>query len=93
MKVEFLTHEYEFSHGHLPRGRGCWAFEVECESEDQRTLILDPQRHGVLRAEMTDVPEVVQLWTRGGVTYGEAKAQARMFLRTHFDRVSVVVCP
>lgn len=26
MAVEFNTREYEFSHGHAPRGRGSWAF-------------------------------------------------------------------
>jgi len=26
MKVEFRTHEYEWSHGKQPRGYGYWAF-------------------------------------------------------------------
>lgn len=26
MTIEFLTDEYEFSHGCAPRGRGSWAF-------------------------------------------------------------------
>ena len=26
-EVEFDTREFEFSHGHTPRGRGCWAFD------------------------------------------------------------------
>jgi len=26
LKIEFNTREYEFSHGHKPRGRGSWAF-------------------------------------------------------------------
>ena len=26
MKTEFCTRDYERSHGHKPRGTGCWAF-------------------------------------------------------------------
>ena len=26
--VEFITTEYQFSHGRTPRGRGSWAFQV-----------------------------------------------------------------
>lgn len=26
MMIEFSTREYQFSHGHMPRGRGSWAF-------------------------------------------------------------------
>lgn len=29
--VEISTSEYEFSHGHKPRGRGSWAFEIAGE--------------------------------------------------------------
>lgn len=29
MAVEFNTHEYEFSHGKKPRGRGGWAFSFK----------------------------------------------------------------
>lgn len=29
--VEVSTGEYEFSHGHKPRGRGAWAFEIAGE--------------------------------------------------------------
>jgi hypothetical protein len=28
-RVEFLTSDYEFAHGHGPRGRGAWAFSSE----------------------------------------------------------------
>ena len=28
MTIEVSTTEYEFSHGHKPRGRGAWAFEI-----------------------------------------------------------------
>lgn len=28
MKVEFSTTEYEWAHGHAPRGRGWWCFEA-----------------------------------------------------------------
>lgn len=28
MKVEVNTSEYEFSHGHKPRGRGLWCFAL-----------------------------------------------------------------
>lgn len=27
--MEFITDVYEFSHGHLPRGRGSWAFSTD----------------------------------------------------------------
>ena len=32
--VEFDTHEYEFSHGHKPRGFGAWAFVFVGHSRD-----------------------------------------------------------
>jgi hypothetical protein len=28
MKIEVITTQYEFAHGHAPRGRGFWAFEL-----------------------------------------------------------------
>ena len=28
MKVEISNNSYERSHGKLPRGRGCWAFDI-----------------------------------------------------------------
>ena len=28
LRVEFQTTQYEFAHGKLPRGRGCWAFVI-----------------------------------------------------------------
>ena len=31
MRVEVYTTEYQFSHGHAPRGTGCWAFEIKGE--------------------------------------------------------------
>lgn len=33
MTVEFNTREYQFSHGHGPRGRGAWAFYFSREEE------------------------------------------------------------
>jgi len=30
-RIEFVTSEYEFSHGRLPRGRGSWAFQLSFE--------------------------------------------------------------
>ncbi len=29
MTFEFSTAQFVFSHGHPPRGRGCWAFAVK----------------------------------------------------------------
>ena len=28
-RPEFCTREYRRSHGKAPRGRGCWAFDIE----------------------------------------------------------------
>jgi hypothetical protein len=33
VQVDFNTNQYEFSHGHSPRGRGSWAFEIEGRKE------------------------------------------------------------
>lgn len=33
MAIEFNTREYEFSHGHKPRGRGGWAFSFKRNPE------------------------------------------------------------
>ena len=101
MRSEFNTTEYEMSAGHSPRGRGAWGFEVHCQSQEQRAIILDPQFHGVVRAEAMQPPgrasshkgEWVRIWTRGGTTFSEAKAQVKLFLRGHFKDVIIFVCP
>lgn len=93
MKTEFLTTEYQFSHGHTPRGRGSWAFEVECNTQLQFDSLLDPAGHGVVRANATDKSGEVQIWTRGSTTYSEAKAQVSLFLRPHFTSLVINVCP
>ena len=92
MRTEFDTQEFEFSHGHLPRGRGCWAVEIECETLPQLELILT-ESHRLIRTERTERPAQLQLWTQGSTTYGEAKTQVKNFLRIYFDEVSINVCP
>lgn len=92
MKAEFHTSEYEFSHGASPRGRGSWAFEVDCVSEEQKAIMLDRAFHGVVSVNATDKPETVRIWTRGSTTYQEAKAQVKNFLRSHFTTVYITVC-
>lgn len=32
MNIEFGTKDYQYSHGHAPRGRGSWAFEIAGET-------------------------------------------------------------
>lgn len=93
MKYEFETAEYEMTHG-APRGRGNWAFEVDCDTEQQRICLLDPKRHGIVRAEsLREQPETVRIWTRGGTTYSEAKAQVKLFLRVTHSHAVIMVCP
>ena len=29
MKIEFTDREYQWEHGHKPKGRGCWMFSFE----------------------------------------------------------------
>lgn len=29
MRIEFKTRDYEWTHGHAPRGRGYWGFELD----------------------------------------------------------------
>jgi len=31
MTIEFITTNYEFSHGRKPRGNGGWVFDIEAE--------------------------------------------------------------
>jgi hypothetical protein len=33
IQVDFNTNQYVFAHGHTPRGRGSWAFEIEGRKE------------------------------------------------------------
>lgn len=56
-EVEISTHEYEFAHGRLPRGRGSWAFQMgkalwwaqgsHLYSEACRQARVEAQRRGV----------------------------------------------
>jgi len=92
MKATFDTSHYEFSHGHTPRGRGSWAFMVSCESQTQKDLMLNPQIHGIVRAERDhDSDDGLILWVVGSCLYTEAKARVSHFLRGHFLRVDVSV--
>jgi len=66
--VSFDTTEYEFSHGHTPRGRGGWAF---------RFLTMDGAVRNeaeVARSPHAD-PEV--FWAPSPLLFGEAKKWAR----------------
>lgn len=93
MQANFLTNQYEFSHGHTPRGRGGWLFEVTCQSAGQKACLLNPQFHGVVRAEESPYKsEDVILAPVGSCTYVEAKARVKGFLRQHFTVADVTVC-
>jgi hypothetical protein len=35
MQIEFCTRDYEFSHGHRPRGYGSWAFTHSEQVNDE----------------------------------------------------------
>lgn len=94
MQAVFHTNKYEFSHGRLPRGRGGWAFDVRCQSPRQYANLLNPQQHGIVRAEPhPDDSEFVRLWVRESCTYTEAKARVTNFLRVHFTVANLTVCP
>lgn len=73
MAIEVNTSEYQFSHGHAPRGRGGWAFRMRC------TL-------GSKDAQGNPVDGAI-FWARQGdntsLTYGEAKAVALAYARHH----------
>ena len=62
MAIEFDTHEYEFNHGHSPRGRGGWGF---------RFIGIKPLTFEEYNQEGCRI-----FWTQG--TYTEAKKAARI---------------
>lgn len=39
MTIEFNTSEFQFSHGHTPKGRGSWVFKIN----DEMFWARDPQ--------------------------------------------------
>jgi len=93
MTTNFLTNQYEFTHGHLPRGRGGWLFQVTCKTALQKSCLMDQQFQGVVRVqEALDDPESVILAPVGSCTYSEAKARMKHFLRGHFTAVEITVC-
>ncbi|MBI4291307.1 MAG: hypothetical protein HY661_07510 [Betaproteobacteria bacterium] len=93
MKTNFLTNQYELTHRHLPRGRGGWLFEVTCKTALQKSSMMEPQFHGIVRVEAS--PEKIEnliLVPVGSCTYSEAKARVKHFLRGHFTEVDIDVC-
>jgi hypothetical protein len=49
MRVEFNTNDFQFSHGHKPKGNGLWLFEVWAVKGDG-TLVLQSRdtRNGTI---------------------------------------------
>lgn len=39
MAIEVITRQYEFAHGHAPRGNGLWAFEIRAGERSQRETV------------------------------------------------------
>lgn len=62
MTVEVSTRQYEFTHGHKPRGMGCWAFIFDSDSnlfwasdtygQAKRLAIAEARKRGVRRVEV-----------------------------------------
>ncbi len=92
IRVNFSSTEYQFSHGHTPRGRGSWAFEVDCNTTTQKAIMLNPEFHGIVRVEDQGGAKVI-LWVKGSCLFTEAKARVAHFLRQHFTAVDVSVAP
>jgi hypothetical protein len=41
MRIEIETHQFEFAHGHRPRGRGYWIFDITTSGGIQRYNAMD----------------------------------------------------
>ena len=65
MTIEFNTHEFEFSHGHRPRGRGGWAFQIRTGYEKGAEPPLFWSVGTYVEAKRAFV-KALREWARGG---------------------------
>jgi hypothetical protein len=92
-KFNFDSSEYKFSHGHSPRGRGSWAFEVSPTDVDVALLKRSvdrfndsPPRVGVARVGVARLDattyggHLLLLWLPSS-TFTEAKRLAKAIVR------------